>query len=129
MKNTEEATRALALIEIATEALDRAYYPDDECEEVRSDALGMARQLARIIRKREDANQTARKAKRKPKKPRGHIAPHQEDEAPCGETVSYKEHWWTAFGDDEESLLGMIAVSNLGVCKKCLKIIKKKVGK
>ena len=47
MKNTEEATRALALIEIATEALDRAYYPDDECEEVRSDALGMARQLAR----------------------------------------------------------------------------------
>lgn len=49
MKNTEEATRALALIEIATEALDRAYYPDDECEEVRSDALGMARQLARII--------------------------------------------------------------------------------
>lgn len=62
MKNTEEATRALALIEIATEALDRAYYPDDECEEVRSDALGMARQLARIIRKREDANQTARKA-------------------------------------------------------------------
>lgn len=50
MKNTEEATRALALIEIATEALDRAYYPDDECEEVRSDALGMARQLARIIK-------------------------------------------------------------------------------